>query len=45
MQIYTFTRDDETFNVEAYNYEHALDKLIYYVGCYEESVFWTYRGE
>ena len=45
MQIYTFTRDDETFNVEAYNYEQALDTLIYYVGCYEEAALWTYRGE
>jgi hypothetical protein len=45
MQTYTFTHEDETFSVEAHNYEHALDSLIYYVGSYEEAALWTYRGE
>jgi len=45
MKIYTFTRDDETFNVEAYDYEQALDTLIYYVGGEEEAALWTYSGE
>ena len=45
MKIYTFTRDDETFNVEANSYEQALDTLIYYVGCEEQAALWTYRGE
>ena len=45
METYTFTYLDETFNVEANNYEQALDTLIYYVGCYEEAALWTYRGE
>jgi hypothetical protein len=45
MQTYTFTRADETFNVEAHNYEQALDTLIYYAGGEQEANLWTYRGE
>jgi len=45
MKIYTFTRDDQKFSVEANNYEQALDTLIYYVGGEEEAALWTYRGE
>ncbi len=45
MTIYTFTHDDQKFSVEAYNYEQALDTLIYYVGGEEEANLWTYQGE
>ena len=45
MQTYTFTHEDETFSVEAHNYEQALDTLIYYVGGEQEANLWTYRGE
>ena len=45
MKIYTFKRGDQTFSVEAHNYEQALDTLIYYVGGEEEANLWTYQGE
>ena len=45
MRIHTFKRDDQTFSVEAHNYEQALDTLIYYVGGVLEANLWIYLAE
>lgn len=44
MQTYTFTRDDETFAIEAYHYDDALDGLIDHLGGTDQMHLWTYRG-
>ena len=44
MQTYTFARDDETFTIEAYHYDDALDGLIDHLGGTDQMHLWTYRG-
>jgi len=47
MNTYTFTKNLETFNTEAYTYAQALEDLITHISSRDEAdlALWIYRGE